>query len=258
MSIESGMIRWKNRVALVTGASVGIGEAICTSLVSHGMTVIGCARSKDKIDMLSNDLSKKGLSGRLIAYKCDVSNDKNIDDMFEWIAKNHGGVDVMVNNAGFSCKDTLLEITGDKMRDMLNVNVVGLVLCTSKAVKSMLTRGVDDGHIFNLNSMSGHRLTGILNFYAATKFAVTALTEGFRRELVENSKIRITAISPGLVETEFLARAFEDKDMAQSVFARCESVIKPQDIADILLFSLSSPPNIQIHDVLVRPCGEKI
>lgn len=58
--------------------------------------------------MLSNDLSKKGLSGRLIAYKCDVSNDKNIDDMFEWIAKNHGGVDVMVNNAGFSCKDTLL------------------------------------------------------------------------------------------------------------------------------------------------------
>jgi len=252
------MERWKNRTALVTGASIGIGAAICRSLVQHGMIVIGCARSKDKIDALSNDFAKQGLPGKLIGYKCDIGNDKEIDEMFDWINKYHSGVDVCINNAGFSVKDSLLEISAQDMRDMLNVNVVGLVLCTKNAVKSMIARGVNDGHIFNMNSMSGHRLTGILNFYAATKYAVTALTEGFRKELVEKTKIRITAISPGLVETEFLGRAFEDDAMAKSIFSRCEAVIKASDIADILLFSLASPPNMQIHDVLVRPTGEKI
>jgi len=144
------------------------------------------------------------------------------------------------------------------MKEMLNVNVVGLVLCTSNAVKSMLARKIDDGHVFNLNSMSGHRLTPLLHFYSATKFAVTALTEGFRRQLADISNIRITSISPGLVETEFLTRALESESAAKSIFSRCERVIKAEDIANILLFSLSSPPNMQIHEVMVRPTGEKI
>jgi len=119
----------------------------------------------------------------------------------------------------------------------------------------MKERGVNDGHVFNLNSMSGHRLTGMLNFYGATKFAVTALTEGFRRELVEDSKIRITSISPGLVETEFLSRTFDEKK-ANTIYSSVD-VLKPEDIADIILFVLSGPTNVQIHDVLVRPVGEK-
>jgi len=258
MSVDIGMMRWKNRVALVTGASAGIGSAICTNLVQHGMTVIGCARRIDRIQDLSNSLMEKGTPGRLLAYKCDLAVDKEIDDMFDWIKKNHGGVDVCVNNAGFSYKDTLLEIRGDQMRDMLNINVVALVLCASKAAKSMLERGVDDGHIFNINSMSGHRLTAQLNFYSATKFAVTALTEGLRRELVEKSRIRVTSISPGLVRTEFLPKALESDQIAESVFSRVSRTMDPKDIADILSFSLGAPAHVQVHDVLVRPCGERV
>jgi len=258
MSVDAGMQRWKNKVALVTGASAGIGSAICTNLVQHGMIVIGCARRIDKIQDLSNNLMEKGTPGRLLAYKCDLAVDKEIDDMFAWISKNHGGVDVCVNNAGFSYKDTLLEITGVQMRDMLNINVVALVLCSSKAAKSMIERGVNDGHIFNINSMSGHRLTAQLNFYSATKFAVTALTEGFRRELVEKSRIRMTSISPGLVRTEFLPKALESEQVAESVFSRVPTVMDPKDIADILSFTLATPPHVQVHDILVRPCGEKV
>jgi len=246
--------RWVNRVGLVTGASTGIGAALCKTLVKHGMIIIGCARNEDKIKAIAEECRKLGYKGQLHSYKCDVSKEDEIEAMYVWIKSNHGGVDLCVNNAGFSNDETLLECTAKNMRDMLDVNVVGLALCTKFAVKSMKERGVNDGHIFNLNSMSGHRLTGMLNFYAATKFAVTALTEGFRRELVADTDIRITSISPGLVETEFLERAF-DKNKSNQIYSTVR-VMKAQDIADIILFALSAPANVQIHDVLVRPVGE--
>jgi len=201
-------------------------------------------------------LRKKNYPGELVPYKCDVSKDEEVDKMFEWIKANHTGVDICVNNAGFSYNKPLLEISGKEMREMLDVNVVALTLCTSKSVNSMKERGVNDGHIFNINSMSGHRITGFLNFYTATKYAVTALNEGFRRELVENSKIRVTSISPGLVETEFLSRTFNNEQQAKDVYSTVD-VLTPKDIADIVLFILSGPPNVQVHDILIRPVGQK-
>ncbi|CAG7827903.1 unnamed protein product, partial [Allacma fusca] len=86
------------------------------------------------------------------------------------------------------------EINSAQMKAMLDVNVVGLVLCASKSANSMLRRGVDDGHIININSLGGHRVTGALNFYSGTKFAVTAITEGLRKELVAKSRIRVTVM----------------------------------------------------------------
>jgi len=247
--------RWAGRNALVTGASSGIGSAICEAFVKQGINVIGCARNKERIEFLAQSFQEQKHPGKLFPFKCDVSKDEDIEEMFKWIKENHGGVDICVNNAGFSSDHTLQNLTGKEMRAMLDVNVVGLTLCTSASIRSMKERGVDDGHIFNLNSMSGHRLTGMLHFYAATKFAVTALTEGFRRELVEDSKIRITSISPGLVETEFMARTFDEKK-ANTIYSTVD-VLKASDISDIILFVLSGPPNVQIHDVLIRPVGEK-
>ncbi|CAL8108490.1 unnamed protein product [Orchesella dallaii] len=255
MSLPS-ITRWLNRTALVTGASSGIGSSVCEAFVKHGIKVIGCARNEERIQALASSFTEKNYPGVLIPYKCDVSNDEEVEKMFEWIKTNHTGVDICVNNAGFSFNKPLLEISGKEMREMLDVNVVALTLCTSKSVESMKTRGINDGHIFNINSMSGHRITGFLNFYTATKFAVTAITEGFRRELVENSKIKITSISPGLVETEFLYRTFNNEKQAKDVYATVD-VLTPNDIADILLFVLSGPTNVQIHDVLLRPVGQK-
>jgi len=120
--------RWAGRNALVTGASSGIGSAICEAFVKHGVNVIGCARNKDRIEFLVQSFQEQKYPGKLVAYKCDVSKDEDIEEMFKWIKQNHGGVDICVNNAGFSFNHTLLEITGKQMRDMLDVNVVGLTL----------------------------------------------------------------------------------------------------------------------------------
>jgi NADP-dependent 3-hydroxy acid dehydrogenase YdfG len=199
----------------------------------------------------------KGFPGKLVPFKCDLSNETDIDDLFKYIEANHGGVDVCVNNAGFASKETLLELNATQMRSMLDVNVVGLVLCASKSANSMLARGVNDGHIFNINSMSGHRLTGMLNFYSATKFAVTALTEGLRRELVARSRIRVTQISPGLVETEFAPRAF-GAEKGQQLYEARTNKLQAEDLVDALIYALGAPERTQVHDILIRPTGDLV
>jgi NADP-dependent 3-hydroxy acid dehydrogenase YdfG len=249
--------RWERRVAIVTGASAGIGAAICKTLVKNSMIVIGCARRLERLEQLSEECRLLDYKGELVPYKCDLRKDSEIEAMFAWIKSNHGGVDVCVNNAGLSTESPLLECSIEQLREMVDVNVLALTLCSKLAVKSMMERSVNDGHIFMINSMSGHRLTGKFNFYACTKFAVTALVEGFRRELVEkSSRIRVTGISPGVVETEFLNRTLGE------VNAKAQYKAMPrmtsQDIADALVYALSTPENVQVHDIQLRPTGTKI
>ncbi|CAI5693209.1 dehydrogenase/reductase SDR family member 11-like isoform X3 [Oreochromis aureus] len=158
------MDRWRGRVALVTGASVGIGAAVAVELVRHGMKVVGCARDVAKIQ----------------------------------------------------------------------VNVLALSICTREAYQSMKERNVDDGHIININSLCGHKVIPFadLHFYTATKYAVTALTEGLRQELrAENTHIRATSISPGLVATEFISRASTNNpDQVAGIYAAYKA-LQAKDIA---------------------------
>uniref|UniRef100_A0A3B4GN56 Dehydrogenase/reductase SDR family member 11 n=1 Tax=Pundamilia nyererei TaxID=303518 RepID=A0A3B4GN56_9CICH len=216
------MERWKGRVALVTGASVGIGAAVARALVQQGMRVVGCARNVDKIEKLAAECQSAGYSGTLIPYKCDLSNEEEILSMFSAIKTLHKGVDVCINNAGLAHNEPLLSGRTEGWRNMIDVNVLALSICTREAYKSMKERNVDDGHIININSMGGHRVVPSADehFYCATKYAVTALTEGIRQELREaNTHIRATCISPGIVETEFAFRHHNsDPEKAASVY----------------------------------------
>lgn len=249
------MERWVGRVALVTGASAGFGHSIAKRLVEHGMKVIGCARNIGKIQALSESL--RGAKGSLTAIQCDLSKEDQIMAMLEKIKKDFGGVDVCVNNAGLSHDAPLLTGSTEQWRHMLDVNVLGLCICTKEAVKSMKERGVDDGHIILMGSMSGHGVVpGVpqYHFYSATKFAVRALTEGIRNELcASKSHIRVTALSPGMAETEFTSRMFpEDIGRAEKVYA----IYKPltaDDVTDAVIYALSAPVHVQIHDILIRP-----
>jgi len=241
---------------MVTGASAGIGAAICKTLVKHGMVVIGCARRSERLDKLSEECRLLDYKGKLVPYKCDLRKDDEIEAMFAWIKTNHGGVDVCVNNAGLAMESPLIDCNMAQMREMIDINVLALVLCSKLAIKSMLERSVNDGHIFMINSMSGHRLTGKFNFYACTKFAVTALTEGFRRELVEKTRIRVTGISPGVVETEFLNRSIGEVKAKEQY--KTMPKMTAQDIADALIYALSTPEFVQVHDIQLRPTGTKL
>ncbi|XP_068441255.1 dehydrogenase/reductase SDR family member 11-like [Clinocottus analis] len=250
------MDRWRGRVALVTGASVGIGAAVAEELVRCGMKVVGCARDVEKIQNLAAECRRAGHRGVLVPFQCDLNNEEEILSMFAAIKEQHKGVDVCINNAGLGHPQSLLNGETSGWKNMLDVNVLALCICTREAYQSMKERNVDDGHIININSMSGHRVVNSANthFYASTKYAVTALTEGLRQELREaDTHIRATCISPGIVETEFFLR-FYNNNTAKA--ADSYSKFKPLqtiDIANAVTYVLSAPPHVQIGDIQMRP-----
>jgi NADP+-dependent farnesol dehydrogenase len=192
------MDRWNGKIAVVTGASSGIGAATVVDLVKAGMIVCGLARRQERIEALKDDLPEN-LRGNLHAIKCDISKEEEIKATFAEIEKLYGGVDVLINNAGIGRTARLIDAdNSEKLREIIDTNVLGLVFCTREAVQSMKKRG-DNGHIVNINSIAGHKVPmtiGVMpsmNIYPASKFAVTALTESLRQELISaESKIKVT------------------------------------------------------------------
>ncbi|XP_062516040.1 dehydrogenase/reductase SDR family member 11-like [Corticium candelabrum] len=254
------MDRWRGRVALVTGASVGIGASVVEKLVEHGMTVVGCARNVAKIEANAEKLKK--CAGKLVPVKCDLRREEEILAMFELIKKEYGGVDVCINNAGCAVSpDSILSGSTDSWRTQLEVNVLALCICSRESVKQMREKNADDGQIVNLSSMSGHRIPpfkgGTTHFYSSTKFAVNAITEATRRELRElKTHIRVAMICPGLVRTEFQGRLLGDMAKGEELYASQEQILEADDIASLVVTILQTPPHVQIHDILVRPTAQ--
>ncbi|XP_063447278.1 dehydrogenase/reductase SDR family member 11-like [Mytilus trossulus] len=220
------------------------------------MKVVGCSRNIDKIQALKTELSSA--KGQVIPVRCDLTKEQDIMDMFTMIKRDLGGVDVCVNNAGLAHAAPLLSGETKDWREMVDVNIIGLTICTREAVKQMREKGANDGHVFLLNSISGHIVSplAIGHFYSATKHGVTALGEGIRHELREmKSQIKITSISPGLVGTEFVQKMVKSEAKAKELYASIKC-LQADDIADALIYALSAPPHVQIHDILMRPTDQ--
>lgn len=254
------MNRWIGRVALVTGASVGIGEAIARDLVKAGLLVVGCARREDKLETLSKNLL--GEKGKFYPRKCDLTSEEDIRSMFDWICSNPelGKVDVCINNAGLSTAETLLDGNVESWKRMLDVNVLALCLCTQLSIKSMVNNNVTDGQIIMISSFSGHRVppNPSTRFYAATKFAVTGLLEGWRQEVRDlGGNIRVCAISPGLVQTEFQAAMYPDNPEKVTSIHQSVECLQAEDISEAVTYVLRCPPHTQVHDILMRPTQQR-
>jgi len=250
------MENWKGCTALVTGASSGIGEGITKRLTSEGVKVVGCGRNFERLEALKKELKNPE---NFHPIRCDVGEQDQVEKMFEEIKRIFGGVDICINNAGLAFMDTLLDGDPQTWKTTFNVNVLGLCMCTKYAVASMRERDVA-GYVIHINSRGGHSLDrGVMHFYCATKFAVTALTEGLRQELREiKSKIRISSISPGFVETEFADRIFTGKTgKTEEVMQKMKTALDlkqgllPEDIAANVVHLLSMPQHVQIHDIKV-------
>jgi len=243
-------------LAIVTGASSGIGAAVCRSLVEAGMVVAGLARRVDKIKELAADLANA--PGSLQAYECDLTQETQICDVFKRITSQYGPPSITINNAGYSTNASLLDGNVEDWRSMLDVNIVALCLLTKLSVKSM-TEHKMAGHIIHVSSMSGHRVVASsirTNFYSATKHAVRALTEGLRNELrALQSPIRISSVSPGLVETGF-AEAMAGAEEAKKLYSSLKSLTS-KDVADTIMHLINAPPHVEITDVLMRPTEQK-
>ncbi|KAL1122138.1 hypothetical protein AAG570_003543 [Ranatra chinensis] len=186
------MDRWSGKTAVVTGASSGIGRAIALALAEEGLTVVAVARRDQRLKELASRVEGKG---RIHGYTGDITDDDQLKSLFEWVEKNLGPVHVLVNNAGTTIPTRVSEGDMSNWRRMYSLNVFAVGGCIREALASMRRHGVDDGHIVNINSISGHPAAHVPGswVYASTKHAITVLTEGLMRELVEDkSSIKVT------------------------------------------------------------------
>jgi NADP-dependent 3-hydroxy acid dehydrogenase YdfG len=253
--LESGLARWKGGVAIVTGASGGIGETLVRRLAAAGMRVAAVARRSDKLKQLESSLA--GAAGSVLAVEADLRREEDIHRLFETVRATWGGVDLLVNNAGLGRETALANADPADWREMLDVNVFALSVCCQEALKDMA--GKPEAQIVNISSLAGHRvpLGRDVAFYSATKHAVNALTEGLRDEMTRARRpVRVCMISPGLVETEFHAHSFGDPAKARAFYERFKP-LEPNDVADALLYMLAAPPHVLVHDIVLRPLAQR-
>lgn len=250
------MERWVGRVAVVTGASAGIGACLAQELVKKGLNVVGLARRVEKIEELSRNL--KTTPAKLYALKCDVTKETDVKEAFKWVKSNLGGVDILINNAGGDSYNTLIDGPAENWKAIFDLNVLALSVCTKEAIQCMRDRNVDDGHVVHVNSTLGHVVPPAevgLSMYSASKHAVTMLTEGLRQEILNlKSKIRVTSISPGLVKTDFLTSSGSKILTPETVYPATPHLM-PEDVVEAVLFALGCPPHVQIHDMTIYPVG---
>lgn len=196
------MERWRNKVAVVTGASSGIGADVVKSLIKAGLRVVGMARRDHLINEMRSTLPVE-LQGNLYALKCDVSKRESVNQCFDWVEKNLGGVDVLINNAAIFKAGELLNMDIEIIESTVTTNILGFVYCLRRAAASMQARKAP-GHIILINSVAGHYIPNVikdnksvLNIYPCTKHATVSMTEILRQEfrcLKTNIKITVNSI----------------------------------------------------------------
>ncbi|XP_028140118.2 farnesol dehydrogenase-like [Diabrotica virgifera virgifera] len=248
--------KWVGKVAVVTGASSGIGKAIAERLVEEGMKVVGLARSKQKLHSLAESLSsKKG--GKLYIFQTDVSKEDAILMAFAWIRHNVGPIHVLINNAAVANLGLISESDTKNWTEIFQVNVIGLCIATREALKSMKENNID-GHIININSFLGHTIPTFqnANMYPASKHANRVIAEMLRNELAHLEKrIKVTTLSPGLTNTP-MADNVREKIQEFSQGDNDVALLEPKNIAETVVFVISTPPTVQITELIVRPLGE--
>jgi NADP-dependent 3-hydroxy acid dehydrogenase YdfG len=242
MTIE----QWQDQVALVTGASSGIGREVARRLLGAGMRVALWGRRADRLEALA-----LAHPARSTFAPVDLRDDAAIVEGFSRCEAELGPVSVLVNAAGVGRAEPLCDGAVDAWREMFDVNVLGLSVVTREAVRSLRRRSAA-GHIVHLSALSGYRVSNATGPYAATKFAVRALAETLRQELRRlGLPVRVTCVSPGFVETEFHASYFGDAERAEQLYRR-QRVLDVGDVANAVLFALAAPPHVDVSDVLLR------
>jgi NADP-dependent 3-hydroxy acid dehydrogenase YdfG len=240
-----------NRIALITGATSGIGEATARLLAENGFELILCGRRKDRLEKLSDALSQKT---RVTTLVFDVRDQHAVHTAIASLPDYWQRIDVLINNAGNA--HGLDPIQTGSLSDwdaMIDINVKGLLYVSREIIPGMTERKA--GHIVNLGSIAGKEVYPNGNVYCASKFAVDALTKGIRMDLNAYG-IKVTSVNPGLVDTEFsLVRFKGDAAKASQVYKGIEP-LRGEDIASIILYVLQAPPHVVLADITVFPAAQ--
>jgi NADP-dependent 3-hydroxy acid dehydrogenase YdfG len=245
----------KGKVAIVTGASSGIGYATAMALSKAGAKVAAGARRTDKLESLKSDIEKSG--GEVLIQKLDVTKKADCDSFVDAVVKKWDTVDILVNNAGLMPLSFFKSLKVDEWDQMIDVNIKGVIYCTAAVITHMMNKKA--GHIVNVSSVAGRIVFPSGSVYCATKHAVAAFSEGLRQEFSQRANIRVTCIEPGEVATELL-NTITDKSLekyVESAKQREAQQLQSEDIANAILFAVDSPAHMNVNEILVRPTSQE-
>jgi NADP-dependent 3-hydroxy acid dehydrogenase YdfG len=243
----------EGKVVVITGASSGLGEATARLLSAQGASVVLAARRADRLKSLADELTGSG--GKAIAVTTDVTHRDQVKKLVDAAVQACGRVDVMINNAGLMPQSLLERLKIDEWDRMIDVNIKGVLYGIAAALPYMKQQKA--GHFINVSSVAGHRVGPGTAVYAATKYAVRALSEGLRQE-VKPYNIRTTVISPGAVATELLD-SVTDSAAAERVHKfYAEVAIPAESFARAVAFAMSQPDEVDINEILFRPTRQEV
>lgn len=225
-----------DKIAVVTGAGSGIGEAIATLLHEEGAKVVLAGRNKDKLQNVANQLAQDSVK----VVPTDVTKKEEVDELIKMAQQTFGVLDIVINSAGQMLSSKITDYQVDEWDSMIDVNIKGTLYTAKAALPTMLEQS--SGHLINIASISGFEVTKSSTIYSATKATVHTITQGLEKELAKTG-VKVTSISPGMVDTAITA-TYNPTDRKK---------LEPQDIAEAVLYALTQPKHVNVNEITVRP-----
>lgn len=243
----------QGKVAIITGASSGIGYATALALSKAGAKVAIGARRIDRLEELEKKINEN--NGEVYSQQLDVTKKDDCNSFVQNVLKKWGSVDILVNNAGLMPLSFVKNLKIDEWDQMIDVNIKGVLYCTAAVVGHMIEQ--QSGHIVNISSVAGRIVFPAGSVYCATKHAITAFSEGLREELSVRKNIRVTCIEPGVVSTE-LTNTITDESLKGFVEnSKKMEALKAEDIANAILYAVDAPKHVNVNEILIRPTTQE-
>ena len=239
----------QDKVAIVTGASSGIGYATAMALSKAGAKVAIGARRVDRLEDLAKKITDNG--GEVYFQKLDVTKRDECDAFAKAVLDKWGSIDILVNNAGLMPLSFFKNLKVDEWDRMVDVNIKGVLYSTGAVISHMKEK--KSGHIVNLSSIAGRIVFPSGSVYCATKHAVAAFSEGLRQEFSMRSKIRVTCIEPGVVETELNDTITDESLQGFVENTKKMEALQAEDIANAIVYAVDSPPHVNVNEIMIRP-----
>ncbi|MCU0567100.1 MAG: SDR family oxidoreductase [Oculatellaceae cyanobacterium Prado106] len=242
----------ENQIALITGASSGIGAACAKAFAEAGAKLILAARRLERLEQLAAEL--RGMGSQVLVLEMDVCDRPTVKSTLQSLPDPWNQIDILVNNAGLSRGlDPLQDGSIQDWEEMIDTNIKGLLYVTRFVVPAMVSRR--RGHVVNIGSVAGHQVYPKGNVYCATKAAVRSLSEGLKIDLL-GTPVRVSSVDPGMVETEFSEVRFRgDAERAGKVYQNVQP-LTAADIADVVLFCVTRPAHVNLSEILVMPVDQ--
>ena len=238
----------QNKTAIITGASSGLGAASARALSEKGVRIVAAALDQQGLDAIVSELKGKG--GEAVGRVSDVTNPEDMKALAQFAQDSFGSVDILINNAGLMLFSNWVDLATDDWEKMINVNIKGYLHGIAAVLPFMLKQ--KSGQILNMDSVAGHQVGPAAGIYSATKFFVQAMTESMRKELGVQHGIRVTTVSPGVINTGW-ADKVTDPAGRKAAQELNKIAISPDDIGRAVVYALNQPENVTVNDLIISP-----